>query len=196
MPPKKVKSAVIAKDQDWWFVREEMRSDKYVQECVSYQELLKMNITLEHCLDLTKANNAAEFSFFIHSASMAAAVQLLSDESIITTYNLYCTEDPVVTIIMRGIDELSPNASHAPSHNSSLAQRRKVSGRRGLLSPELFIQPTARKVSHDIDVYTMEPVAAEEAVTLCLGHDDFVTLSHEYLLGNILAFFYILLCCL
>ena len=39
---------------------------------------------------------------------MAAAVRLLSDESILVTYNLYCQKDDVVTILVRGINEPSP----------------------------------------------------------------------------------------
>ncbi|KAI1324074.1 hypothetical protein F5Y16DRAFT_412257 [Xylariaceae sp. FL0255] len=183
MAPKTVKPAAVSKEQDWWFVREEMHSARYTQKCVSYTEILKTDITMEHCLSMTDAKNVADFSFFIFSSSMAAAVQLLSDESIITTYNLYCTEDPVVTIIIRAVDEPSPNTSHAPSHHSSLSERRKVSGRRGLLSPELFIQPSARNISGGIDIYTMDTLATEDTVVLCLGDDDFVAIGHEYLLG-------------
>jgi hypothetical protein len=60
-----------------------------------------------------------KFAFYLHSASMAAAVRLLSDESILVTYNLYCQKDDVVTILVRGINEPSPNTSRSPSHQNS-----------------------------------------------------------------------------
>jgi hypothetical protein len=181
MPSKKTE---LVKIQDWWFLREQMRSNAYSQTRVEYKDILKTELTLEQCLERTGAKNASDFSFFIHSASMAAAVQLLSDESIITTYNLYCTNDPVVIIIIRNLDELSPNTSRAPSHSDSLREGRKVSGPRGLLTPELVIQSAPRNISKSLDLYTMENVEAENAVTLCIENDHFVKLSKEYLFGK------------
>ena len=108
------------------------------------------------------AGDTAKFAFYIHSQSMAAAVQLLSDESIITTYNLYCQTDPAVTITVRKATDPSPNSSRAMSHEGLLAERRKVLAKRGLLYPELFIQPRARHMSGSSDVFTLEPIRDEE----------------------------------
>lgn len=122
-----------------------------------------MDLSLELCLRMTKtAGDTAKFAFYIHSQSMTAAVQLLSDESIITTYNLYCQTDPAVTITARKSADPSPNSSRAVSHEGSLAERRKISAKRGLLYPELFIQPKVRHVSGSSDVFTLEPIEDED----------------------------------
>ncbi|KFY25204.1 hypothetical protein V491_01873 [Pseudogymnoascus sp. VKM F-3775] len=142
----------------------------------------KNGLTLKDCLTILNIKGEVGiFAFYIHSGSMAAAVRLLTDESILVTYNLYCQNDPVVTILIRGIDEPSPNTSRAPSHQNSLAERRKVS--RGALVPEIFIQPPPRHASGIVDVSTMEKIEDEsEMVTINMGNNDFVTFTMEYLL--------------
>jgi hypothetical protein len=70
-------------------------------------------------------------------------------ENILTILN-------VVTILVRGINEPSPNTSRSPSHQNSLRERRKIS--RGALVPEIFIQPAPRHASGTIDVSTMKEI--------------------------------------
>lgn len=95
-----------------------------------------------------------KYAFYIHSTSMAAAVRLLTDESILVTYKLYCQKDDVVVILVRAVTDPSPNSFKAASHESSLEERRKVS--RGALVPDVFIQPPPRHGSDTVDVSTME----------------------------------------
>ncbi|KAH8898600.1 hypothetical protein GQ53DRAFT_816835 [Thozetella sp. PMI_491] len=154
-----------AKQQLWFFLLETVRDDAFVQRHMEYHDILKLDMSLEKCLNMVGMTNPDQYTFWIHTGSMAAAVQLLSDARIIATYNLYCTDDPVVVVTMRVKQDPSPNSSRAPSYGKSLAQRRKISGPRGLISTELFVQPalSSQKVSDSIDVCSMEPVAAEDA---------------------------------
>ena len=61
-----------------------------------------------------------EYSFFLNSESMKAAVRLLTDRSIYLTYRIYCEQDHAVTIIIRPASDPSPNSSHCPSAPESL----------------------------------------------------------------------------
>ncbi|KAI0379525.1 hypothetical protein F5Y04DRAFT_282945 [Hypomontagnella monticulosa] len=112
---------------------------------------------------------------------MAAAVQLLSDASILATYNLYCQDDPVVTITIRKAEDPSPNSSRSASYHSSLAAKQKISARRRLLVPDLFVQPTVRHVSGSTDISTMEPIEDESTMVTLLSEGELYT--KEYLLG-------------
>ncbi len=100
-----------------------------------------------------------------------------------TTFNLSFQKALVVTIWIRTADDLSPNTSRGtPSHQNSLAERRKVS--RGGLVSETFIQPKVRHASDSIDVSTMEPIAdiaGSDKVTIHLGGGRFETFTKEYL---------------
>ncbi|KAI1380987.1 hypothetical protein F4677DRAFT_441316 [Hypoxylon crocopeplum] len=103
---------------------------------------------------------------------MAAAVQVLSDESTIATYNLYCRRDPVVTITIRKAEDPSPNTSRSSSHENSLDGGWKASASHGLLVLELFIQPRVRHVSGSTDVGTMEPIEDKSDVSIASSEVD------------------------
>ena len=108
---------------------------------------------------------------------------MLTDEAILATHQLYCRNDPVVTITVRYADDPSPNSSRAPSHQSSLAERRKVS--RGKIVPELFLRNPVRHTSGEVDLNTLEAiqdVPDEDKVTIELGNGSFKTYTKEYLL--------------
>jgi hypothetical protein len=169
-------------EQLWFFLKEDMNLPTFVQHQYTFADLRRNGIKLESVLTILNVKDEVQkFAFYLHSASMAAAVRLLSDESILVTYNLYCQKDDVVTILVRGINEHSPNTSRSPSHQNSLRERRKIS--RGALVPEIFIQPTPRHASGTIDVSTMEEIEDEsKMVTLDLGNGDFVTFTKEYLI--------------
>jgi hypothetical protein len=171
-------------DQLWFFLKEEMVLPKFTQKQYTLFDVQTDGITLQNCLNITSTQGSTErFAFYIHSASMAAAVRMLTDESIWVTYKLYCQNDPVVMVLIRDANDPSPNTSRAPSYNNSFAERRKVS--RGKIIPEIFIQPPVRHASGSMDVSTMEridDVPEFEKVTLNLGNENFETFTKEYLL--------------
>jgi hypothetical protein len=126
-----------------------------------------------------------DYNFFIHSNSVKAAVQLLNDKSIITTYRLYCENDDVVTIIVRPEIDPSPNSSQCPSAPESLRQRRKISGKRNL--SEVFIQPIIPKETENLDAESLLPIKqllGSEKVALDLGQGKTEIFSAAYLLGE------------
>ena len=51
----------------------------------------------------------------------------LKDEIIVVDWSLYCADDEVIEVSIRIRREPSPNASKAPSHHDSFAERGKVS---------------------------------------------------------------------
>jgi len=161
-------------EQLWFFLKEDMNLPTFVQHQYTFADVRRNGIKLENILTILNVEDEVQkFAFYLHSASMAAAVRLLSDESILVTYNLYCQKDDVITILVRGINEPSPNTSRSPSHQNSLREWRKIS--RGALVPEIFIQPAPRHASGTIDVSTMEEIEDEsKMVTLDLGNGDFV----------------------
>lgn len=114
---------------------------------------------------------------------MSSAVQMLTNESIIGTYKLYCSKDPIVQIIIRNVHELSPNTSRAPSYASSLASRQQKSARRGLLAPELFIQPKVRHVSGSTDMETFEEIKDDEQMISIVKDGQTFTFTPDYLKG-------------
>ena len=157
----------------------------YVQKQYTLRDVQQRGLSLADCLKITSCRDTdlTKYAFYMHPASMAAAVRLLSDESILNTFNLYCQKDPVVTVLIRAAEDLSPNTSRAPSHQSSLAERRKISG--GRIVSDIFIQPKIRHISGSTDVITMAPIAdigESEKVTLQLEGGRFETFTKEYLL--------------
>lgn len=152
-------------EQLWFFLQESMDANSFSQASFTLEEVRKMDIKLNTCLEVTNSHGSpAEFAFYIHSRSMAAAVRLLTDDSIIATYNLYCQHDDVVLIIIRGKNDPSPNTSRAPSHQNSLAARQKASARRGVLATDLFIQPKVRHSSAATDISSLEEITDEDAM--------------------------------
>jgi len=117
---------------------------------------------------------------------MKAAVQLLSDKSIEVTWNLYCQRDDVVTIHIRTTSDPSPNTSKAPSHNNSLAERRRVSGQQRKVS-EIFNRNPLGHVTSGLDAATLEPIQDlkdDDKVTINIGGGKRETFSKDYLLGK------------
>ena len=171
--------------QLWFFVRENMSDAQFEQVTFTLEEIRTKNLSLQFCLDVTKTSGAIDdYAFYIHSNSMAAAVRLLSDKAIIATCNLYCQADPIVTITVRGKNDPSPNSSQAPSHKSSLEERRKTSKTRGLLLPELSIQPKVSHVTGGADAVTLEPILHEDTMVSIRVGDAFETFTMDYLLGT------------
>jgi hypothetical protein len=178
-------SQMKPEDKLWFFLKESMALPTYVQKQYTLRDVQQWGLSLADCLKITSCRDTdlTKYAFYMHSASMAAAVRLLSDESILTTFNLYCQKDPVVTVLIRAAEDLSPNTSRAPSHQSSLAERRKISGRR--IVSEIFIQPKIRHISGSTDASTMAPIAdigESGKVTLQLEGGRFETFTKEYLL--------------
>jgi hypothetical protein len=173
-------------DQLWFILRESMSTSKedFVVFNTTFSRVKQNGLSLEECLRLVKTKGKPEdFSFHIYSKSMAAAVRLLSDESIRVTYELYCKKDPVVEIYIRDAKDPSPNTSKCPSYENSLRSRQNTASGRGRLVPELFIRPQDRHVSGSSDVYSMEVLKDEsDRVTIRLGPSDILTLSKEYLI--------------
>ena len=143
-----------------------------------------MGITLQKCCEFAKGHGkAADYAFHMHSESMSAVVQILSDAAIHANWKLYSQRDPAVVIQIRPKSDPSPNTSQAPSHQSSIEERRKVSG--GNLVPEIFIRPKTRTVSGDIDVATEEAikeVAEDNDVMIDIGTGIPHVFTQEYLL--------------
>lgn len=131
-------SHIRPEDQLWFFLKENMTLPSYVQKLFTLKDIQQRGLSLADCLKITNSldTDLKKYAFYIHSASLAAAVRLLSDESMLTTFNLYCQKDLVVTIWIRAADDLSPNTSRAPGHQNSLAERRKVS--RGRLVSDFY----------------------------------------------------------
>ena len=115
---------------------------------------------------------------------MSAAVQLLKETAINVIWALYCRDDPTVTIIVRPASDHSPNTSTAPSAESSLAERRKVSERRSL--SEVFTRPDSWHVSQHFDPVIQEPLkylAESDKVQIDVGSGKYETFSKDYLIG-------------
>ncbi|KAH7305620.1 hypothetical protein BKA65DRAFT_601946 [Rhexocercosporidium sp. MPI-PUGE-AT-0058] len=182
----------MSQEQIWFFIwestRPSSRSPPYQQGWLTLSEV-KKNMSLEKALSSSKAEGKVEdHSFWIHSNSMKAAVQLLSDQSISVTWELYCKSDSVVTIHIRPNQDPSPNTSKATSHHHSLTERRKQSGRRTV--SDIFVRPPLSQVTASLDALSLGPVSkleAENKVTIDLGNGKSETFSKEYLLGWITA---------
>lgn len=171
-------------DQVWFFVRETLASQEYSQQHYTLKDIKARGLTLQDCLSMTNTSGPTQYyAFYIHSESMAAAVRMLNDQAIPTTHQLYCSKDARVTILIRGADEPSPNSSQAPSHQNSLADRRKVS--RGKVVPEIFIRQPVRHTSGGIDLNTLDSIQDlpdDNKVTIQLDDGSFETYTKEYLL--------------
>lgn len=170
--------------QLWFFLSESMQEIGFKQGDATLADVKKMDLTLQQCLKLSGAKGQAQdFSFWIHSQSMKSAVQMLTDESIIRTYKLYCANDPIILIIIRKSDEPSPNSSLTPSNAASLAARQNKSARRGLLAPELFVQPKTRHISGSTDMVTFEEIVDEEQMVSLFKDGETFTFTRDYLKG-------------
>lgn len=170
--------------QVWFFLNETMASSSFTQKALVLDEVEKFSMSLKICLTLSGGvGNVKDYAFYIHSESMASAVRMLSDESIIATYNLYCSKDSVVTIIVRRASDPSPNTSCTPSHNNSLASRKSASKSRGVIAPELYIQQRVRHASESMDMVTLEKIEDERNMVSIVVDDEVMTFTSDYLLG-------------
>jgi hypothetical protein len=172
-------------EQLWFFLTEGVKDDKFKQGSATLAKVMEMDLTLQQCIKCSGTKGKAEeYSFWIHSQSMKAAVQLLTDESIIGTYRLYCSKDPVIQIICRQSNDPSPNSSLSPSYKLSLAIRQKESARRGLLAPELFTQPKIRHVSGSTGLETYDEIKDEDQMVSIDKDGETFTFTHDYLKGK------------
>ena len=177
--------SVHATDQIWFFLKENMKDAEYSQNHLTLDAVRRLELSRQECLKQSKTKGLPEsYAFYLHSESMAAAVRLLSDESITATYNLYCSNDPVVTIIIRKANEPSPNSSQTPSHADSLASRKAISANRKLKLPELFKQPTVRHSSGSTDMSTFETMEDEDDMVSILEGNEVLTFHKDYLKGT------------
>ena len=182
----KIKENISPTDQIWFFIQESTKRQNFYQGISSLAEITKNGISLQKCLDLAKITNrtTAQCTFYIHSESMSAAVNMLHDQAIMSTWQIYCKKDKVVCIHIRDAEEDSPNVSLAASHKSSLAERRKVS--RSAI-PEIVLRPRLRDTSKDFDVITDEPISKfddTEKVIIECGEDGSMTFTKDYLLSK------------
>lgn len=165
----------------------------FKQGYTTLEKVQRKGISFEDCMEIAGIQgNISDYSFWIHSNAMKAAVQLLSNESIMVTWGLYCRSDAIVTIHIRKKSDPSPNTSRAASHSASLAERRKISGPRVNVS-EVLLRPPLRHVSTDLDAMTLEPIkdlGEDEKVILNLGGGKVETFSKGYLLGEITDFIF------
>ena len=169
--------------QLWFLVHEKMASNEYRQQQITLADVKQKGISLQAILTILSLNGSpASFGYFIHSASMAAAVQILTDKAIHVTWQLYCQEDHVITIIVRDIKDPSPNSSRAPSYSLSLSERRTASGQ--FPAPDLPILSPVRHTSGGVDPSSLEPLAElpeNEKVTVTLANGTSRTFSREYI---------------
>ncbi|KAJ6257708.1 hypothetical protein Dda_7496 [Drechslerella dactyloides] len=184
-------------EQQWFFILEQAHSDAFLLGMKSLAEF-EQNPTLQHALEICLATvdseasdfdtNLCEYSFWIHSKSMKAAIQLLSDEAIMVTWGLYCSKDDVVDIIIRKATDPSPNTTKAASHETSVRVKSvRLSGRK---LPEITLQPPIDMNPMSVDLVTGEPVnelAEAEQIRLRLVSGELYSFSREYVLGWINA---------
>jgi len=63
-------------DQLWFFLKEDMVLPDFTQKQYTLLDVLSKGVTLQDCLTITNTQGSiAKFPFYIHSASMAAAVR-------------------------------------------------------------------------------------------------------------------------
>jgi hypothetical protein len=115
---------------------------------------------------------------------MGATVQLLLDDSITAVCNLYCKNDFIVTLTILDVNGPSPNSSRTPSQANSLASRRNVSARRGLLAPQLFIQLRIRHASGSTDFEKIEKIDDISIMISIMVNGKTLTFTKDYLLGK------------
>jgi hypothetical protein len=110
-------------EQLWFFLKEDMNLPTFVQHQYTFADVRRNGIKLENILTILNVKDEVQkFAFYLHSASMAAAVRLLSDESILVTYNLYCQKDGCR-------NDSSPRYQRAFAKHFSLSQPSKLSPR-------------------------------------------------------------------
>lgn len=161
----------MAANQLWVFVLESTDNNRY---CVGHQFLNSFPrwiLCMQLFFKLVKSHDPVErHSYWLHSVSMSAAVQLLDDNLIMGTAKMYCRNDPIVTIYIRDELDPSPNTSRAVSHAISLNERRKISGHHQ--APDVIIREPKRNTSQSLDIISREPVRSlpvEDQVIIDLG---------------------------
>ncbi|KAK5789649.1 hypothetical protein VI817_008772 [Penicillium citrinum] len=172
--------------QQWLFLYEEMGSSNFKLGSKTTAEMRAMDYSFEVILKLLHLDysNPIAYKFWIISNSMSTAVPLLNNPSVFVTYELYCKNDPVVTIIVRPAGDPTPNSSQAPSAPNSLRERRKASGQKNLQN--VFIRPIRPSETKQLDVVSCDPISdllEEEKIVLDLGRGRMEVFSISYLLG-------------
>lgn len=179
----------MAAKQIWFLIWEDVESPVFKQIKLSLDDVKKNGLSLPEILQLLKlVGQPGQFSFFMHSVSMQAAVQMLKSEAIQATWHLYCKGDPVVTITIRNINNPSPNSSRAPTYSKALSQRRSASG--NLTVPDLPIHTPPRNVSAHLNPISLEPIAdtpENEKVIILPDEGDAQAVSKKCLLCESLA---------
>ena len=174
----------MALAQLWFFLWEDVESDKFKQDFTTLDQVKREGITQAKILHrLARTGKPDDYSFFIHSDSMRASVQILSDKAIQATWQLYCQNDSSVVISVRKISDPSPNSSRAPSYSTALAARRAASSGSSLRVPEIPLITAARSVSSGIDVVLRTPLAdlpEDEKVVIEVESGESFALSKEY----------------
>lgn len=174
----------MAPAQLWFFLWEDFESNKYKQDFTTLDQVKEEGITQVKIMHrLGRTGNPEEYSFFIHSDSMKASVQMLSDKAIQATWQLYCQQDSSVVISVRKINDPSPNSSRAPSYSMALAARRAASAGSSIRVPEIPLMAAARQVSSGMDVVLGTPLASlpeNEKVVIETESGTLFTLSKDY----------------
>jgi hypothetical protein len=86
----------MADSQIWFFLYEDVKSRStlprgFKQGYTTLDKVKQKGITFHDCMEIAGIQgDINENSFWLHSNSMKAAVQLQSDESIKVTWGLYC----------------------------------------------------------------------------------------------------------
>lgn len=150
----------MAEEQIWFFIWESVTQQPhkppYMQGYLSLSQVKENGLTLAQALQRSGARGeVGDHSFWMHSNSMKAAVQLLSNQSIEITWGLYCKQDAVITIHIRPCSDPSPNTSRASSHQQSLAERQKVSGQRRKVS-DIFLRAPLSNITSSFDSLILE----------------------------------------
>lgn len=169
-------------NQLWFFVFEDVKSLDFRQAESSLQKVEQEGISLVSVLQqLRLEGDALDYSFFIHSSSMHASVQVLNDAAIHGTWQLYCTQDAVITITVRKAKDPSPNSSRAPSYGQSLSKRRAASGNRFV--PDIPLPQAPDEIISHFDAALQSPasdLAEDEKVVLVRDDGSAEAFSLEY----------------
>src|SRR4029077_3146 len=137
---------------------EDMSTTDFSQVTKSLDEVVTTGVSFRSALSFLGQDQAdpSDYDFFIFGESMKAAVRLLTDKSIFSTYRLYCEDEAVVTIIIRPVDNLSPNSIQAPSAPQSLRERRRISGKHKLQN--VVIRQGSHRETDLFDTDTLLPM--------------------------------------
>ena len=180
----------MASTQLWFLIWEDIRSPAFNQIKITLDDVKKDGLSLPKILQSLKlVGQPDKFSFFMHSASMQASVQMLKSEAVQATWHLYCKQDSIVTITVRKIDDPSPNSSRAPSYSKAMSQRRSASG--NLTVPDIPVHTPPRNVSARLDPVSLEPIAdlpEDQKVVLLSDDGDAQAVSKEYLICEFLMY--------